>query len=306
MNHNTPPPQDPPDQEPLPANVPAATVEDANLRSPQRRQPPATFITTGVDLIGNRIDFDQTFRFHDTIAGATTNLTGYRAELDNTMPLLESRHGHPSSPRVVPKDAEDRSRTEFSYTPRRAEEAVLSLRGLVRRIRGKPEPHHSVAAPTHEQPRFVNYERFSDQFQVDNLRILDKEISDETSRLIVARRERGTLSTDEEEQLRAWVHQDKLREYAGHHAHPELIRQIDLQRGLVKARDAYEAALRAPSNERSQASDPVLDKAVADAIRDDVREWRRLNGYPDDARQDPEVFEQTKVKAKARVIGERS
>lgn len=53
---------------------------------------------------------------------------------------------------------------------------------------------------------------------------------------------------------------------------------------------------------KGYSTDPQIDLAIRNAIRDDVRAWRAENGYPDDEQQPGEMFEKTKERAKARVL----
>jgi hypothetical protein len=105
----SPPESEPPDPELSPEVAladgpdPEGSVDEQYSAAQLRRlaADPGPFITKGVDLVGNRVDYELTahFRENKNIAGATTTSSGNLHEADVNTGWMESRHGHPISPR---------------------------------------------------------------------------------------------------------------------------------------------------------------------------------------------------------------
>jgi hypothetical protein len=188
-------------------------------------------VIEGVDLRNDGVDYTYTYRFHETVPGASTNLKGDLAEADNTIPLAMSRHNEFLSPRTPPKPDKNGVlvRENYSYTPRLVEgiglaahrkgrPARAALGGLTKYIRRR-KSHEDSAHPLDTPKIFsVNLDRHKDLVQETALLKLDGEIKQETeARIAAVKTVRGTpkLPREEQEGFEKMIRRKHLRKYIG-------------------------------------------------------------------------------------------
>lgn len=223
-------------------DISAATIQTRSdpMQAELMRRPTHGLIIEG-DYLSQayNIDSNYTYRRHDTIDGATTNLQGDVAELDNTLPRIASQESRAMSPRAIPRDGDDRSRAELNYKPRRMERLLLALGG--HSLSSQTEANPEIIDP--EQVR-VNLDRYRPLFKEHNLLVLHSDIQEQLALLDEQVRAHGNTFTPEGvKKLERTIVARKLRryieaEYPDEDITPKLMQEVNKYRLAMAARKA--------------------------------------------------------------------